>query len=358
MPTSKQYESLLDKQIQRAVRKVLNIYNQAITDISLTTYMRYGSLSGITFNLDSYPFLKRELSKLTRKMQKDILKVLTKSIEESWGLSNDKNNQIAKDIITRVFPDLAAPTSTGVIVNPATSLIFNPNGEALKAFTKRVADGMNLSDRVWRLVKPFRYELEAGLTDGINKGKSAARMAADLKKYLKEPERLFRRVRDKNGKLQLSKAAKEYHPGQGIYRSSFQNALRLTGSETNMAYRTADNERWNNESFVRGIEVKTSNNHPKYDICDEMAGEYPKDFLFRGWHPRCRCYQIPILITDDEFSKQEDVLLGLSKVQPKIKQVSKIPKSAENWISDNAERMQGWKNLPYWVSDNPEYVNL
>ena len=108
------------------------------------------------------------------------------------------------------------------------------------------------------------------------------------------------RVRDKHGNLRLSKAAKAYHPGRGVYRSSYRNALRLTATENNMAYRTADHLRWQQQPFVVGIEIKLSNNHTCkgvigrfVDICDDRAGVYPKDFKFVGWHPHCRCYCVP-----------------------------------------------------------------
>ena len=353
---SKQYEKRLNKEIAKAIRKIRAIYNQSIQDISFATYVRYGNLSGTTFQLDSFPALKKMLNNLTKDMHDKIVKEIEKAINDTWDLSNQKNDKIAVDLIQKVFPQTI---NTAIIsALPGTSLIFNPNHGALKAFTDRVESGMNLSQRVWNLVRPYKLELEAGLTDGINRGLSASKMATNLKRYLNEPERLFRRVRDEKGKLQLSKAAKAYHPGQGVYRSSFQNALRLTASETNMSYRTADHERWKNETFVKGFEVITSNNHPKFDLCDFMAGKYPKDFHFRGWHPRCLCHAIPILISDEEFSKQEDVLLGLAKKAPKVKEIKKIPAKAKNWVEDNAERIRGWKNKPYFISDNPEYFKL
>lgn len=51
--------------------------------------------------------------------------------------------------------------------------------------------------------------------------------------YDKVVERLYRRVRGADGKLHLSKAAKAYHPSQGVYRSSYKNAMRLTRTECN-----------------------------------------------------------------------------------------------------------------------------
>src|SRR5690606_36428057 len=120
-------------------------------------------------------------------------------------------------------------------------------------------------------------------------------LATQQKQYLIEPDRLYRRVRDLDGKLVLSKAAKEYNPGRGIYRSSYKNAMRLARTETNMAYREADNTRYATSQILLGYEVRLSANHPRYDICDHLKGEYPKDFKFVGWHPQCMCYTVPKL---------------------------------------------------------------
>lgn len=343
MPVKNKYEKLLDKQIAKVVREITAIYDKAIKEISFATYLQYRNFKGTTFSLDTHPLLKKALDKLTKGMSEDIVKVIKKAIEDSWNLANSNNDQIASEIINRVFPELAP-------------VVFNPNHDALKAFTNRVEKGMNLSKRVWKYTKAYRYELEAGLTDGINKGMSASKMATNLKRYLNEPEKLFRRVRDENGKLQLSRAARNYHPGQGVYRSSYQNALRLTGSETNLAYKLADHNRWKDATYIKGIEVKVSNNHPVKDQCDHLAGKYPKDYAFVPFHPRCRCFAIPILVSDEEFSKQEDVLLGISKKMPKIKEVEKIPQKATDWWEANNEKIKGWKNKPYPILYNPKYL--
>ena len=144
--------------------------------------------------------------------------------------------------------------------------------------------------------------------------KSAQQLSKDVRQCLQQPDKLFRRVRDKNGNLQLSKAAKLYHPGRGVYRSSAQNAMRLARTEINMAYRQAEYLRWQQLDFVVGFRVCLSNNHtikdskghpiPLEDICDELAGDYPKTFKFVGWHPNCRCYVVPIMSDYDEYNKE------------------------------------------------------
>ncbi|MDR0559496.1 MAG: hypothetical protein LBG92_04960, partial [Prevotellaceae bacterium] len=166
------------------------------------------------------------------------------------------------------------------------------------------------------------------------------------KQYLREPDKLFRRVRDQHGQLRLSQAAKAYHPGQGVCRSVYKNARRMAATETNIAYRTADFLRWQQLDFVVGIEVRLSGNHPVSDICDNLKGKYPKDFKFTGWHPLCRCYAIPVLKTSEDSSTEPD----------DANTVTEPPEGFQNWLAQNRDRIERAKSLPYFLRDNSQYI--
>jgi len=191
------------------------------------------------------------------------------------------------------------------------------------------------------------------------------RMSRDVRRYLRNPDKLFRRVRDKHGNLRLSKAAKAYHPGRGVYRSSYRNALRLTATENNMAYRTADHLRWQQQPFVVGIEIKLSNNHTCkgvigrfVDICDDLAGVYPKDFKFVGWHPHCRCYCVPKQASKEEFMEYQQRLLNGEDVSNyHFKgEVKDLPRNFKDWYTDNTDRIARAKTQPYFLRDNQKLI--
>lgn len=196
---------------------------------------------------------------------------------------------------------------------------------------------------MWRTAEQAMQHIETSLTEGLAEGRSAAELSRTIRQDLREPERLYRRVRDKNGILQLSKPARAYHPGAGVYRSSYKNALRLTRTEINVSYAEADFERWQRLDFVIGYVVRLSNNHtcnghPFTDICDELAGKYPKWFKFTKWHPQCRCVAIPIF--DDD---------------PGAKEVRDVPPNFKQWVTDNQPRLDRSikkGTAPYWVRDN------
>ena len=132
--------------------------------------------------------------------------------------------------------------------------------------------------------------------------------------------------------------------------------MRVTRTETNMAYRRADHERWQQMDFVLGIKIELSNQHPVTDICDFVQGDYPKDFVFDGWHPQCFCYATPILISEDEMAKVSEAFARGETYIPKGKPVTDTPKGFKKWVKDHKEQIQGAKNPPYWVRNNKAVV--
>ncbi len=121
-----------------------------------------------------------------------------------------------------------------------------------------------------------------------------------------------------------------------------------------MAYRTADHERWNDLDFVIGIEILLSGNHPVEDVCDEMCGVYPKTFKFVGWHPFCRCIAVPKLADEDEFIKRQQALIDGEDVPQGgySGEVTEMPQCFNDWVQENAERIENAKSEPYFIRDN------
>lgn len=321
-------------------KRVQQMYNDAIKEAGLTASKL--RLQKDKNTLDQYPAIKAKIDAVLAAMQSEMTATLNRATADAWALANRKNDYITKTVLGKTdLPD------------HITDRLFNPNLNAYKAFRSRVTDGMNLSQRIWKLVKPYRHELEAGLTEGINAGRSAAGMAREMQKYLKQPDVLFRRVRAQDGPLQLSRAAKAYNPGPGVYRSSFKNALRVTRTETNMSYRNADYNRWIDNPLVLGIEIKLSKMHPRYDICDPLQGSYPKTFQWAGWHPQCLCFAVPKLTDAKGVDQIEDEILGIGP-PAKLQQVTEPPKAFYDYLDEHKDRLK--KQKPYWLEDNPQYA--
>ena len=306
------------------------------------------------FSFNDYPETKKQIDRLMTALQESMETTIVNGVRSEWTLSNNKNNALA----SRVFGD-----NLGKLTKEQYRRYYSTNGNALDAFIKRKENGLTLSDRVWKYTDAFKNEIEFGLDLGIRSGENAASLARSLQEYLQYPDKLFRRVRDKHGILRLSKAAKAFHPGRGVYRSSHKNARRLAATETNIAYRTSDHLRWQQMDFVVGIEIKLSNNHtvngmPLTDICDTLKGRYPKDFKFVGWHPHCRCHVVTILKTEEEMMRDtQRILNGEQPLKGSVNTVKSVPSAFKDWVEEHSERIEKGGKLPYFIADNRKRVN-
>ena len=283
------------------------------------------------------PQVRKEFNNALKVHQSRVLNRISETTLDSWNVANKNNDKLVEAY------------TAGLAVDEATkALMMQRNLDAHKAFLNRSAGGLGLSDRVWNLTKSTKAQMNLFIAEGLTKGRSAAQLATDIKKYLRQPNKRFRRIRDlKTGKLKLSQPAKDYKPGRGVYRSSYANALRLSRNEIGIAYRTADHVRRQQLPFVRGITVNLSNSHPVYDICDELVGDYPKNFVFTGWHPNCLCYTTTKLMSKQEFKKY----LKTGQIDNR-KYRRAIPTRATKHLNKNADKLNSLKSKPYFLKDN------
>jgi len=248
-------------------------------------------------------------------------------------------------------------------------------------------EGLSLSDRVWNYAQLGKSEVEMGISnvikDGLKAGTSAEELGRKVRQYLNNPTMMYRRywvnvalagggkkkvakwyrryIDEKTGKVTFNQEPLE-KVGRGVYRSARMNSYRLMRTEINMSYHKANASRWANEPFVYGIRVWRSPQHPEEDICDELEGYYPKDFVFSGWHPACLCASAPLTLYGDE---KRDFYRRLMKGEDMSNFHSKHEITKENmnpnwwkYVDDNhdailkaAERGK----LAYHLGDNQSY---
>lgn len=334
------------QRIEKYALLIQQVYDNVAKEAAFKAVLA-GASTETNFYFSDYPNTQEAIKKLQSQLMSEVSGIIMRGTSEEWKQSNMVQDLVAKKVLT-------AYTRTSK-KGDEYSRYFETNPEALKSFQDRRDRGMNLSTRVWNLSEQYKSELEEAITAAIAPGTSAMSLAAKVKQYLKYPDKRFRRIKEKLAdgtiKWHLSKNAKAFHPGEGkpgVYRSSARNAQRLARTEINMAYRTAEQIRWKQFDFVVGYEVKTTQNgHHVEDICDSLAGKYPKSFKFTGWHPNCMCYCIPILKTEDEFWADDDV--------KSINEVTDVPQNFKDWIKDNEDRINAAEkrgSLPYFVRDN------
>ncbi|MCM1220188.1 MAG: hypothetical protein NC548_37430 [Lachnospiraceae bacterium] len=363
---------------------------------------------GKPFAFADYPEISKQVQATFRLMYSEIYQSIRGNITQEWYYSNADMDSL-----------LAGLFGKGALEDKHFARYFGRNKEAMNQFFARKEAGMNLSQRVWAITGNTKADMEVAIDLSLGQGVDAGELSRKVRQYLQEPDMLFRRFRyrvqepvldnkgkpvlDKNGKpVMQGKVDKDgkpvygrkwkrrhydkatdsfyweddnphnYHTGRGVYRSSYKNAMRLARTETNMAYRAADCERWKEMEFVRGFRVVLSKNHPCDDICNDLSaadendtsgrGEYPKGFVFKGWHTHCYCYCIPLLCTEDElFKLTEQILRGedtsgfvpAGVIEQPNEHFMQWVENNKDKISDQiADPQRGWGSLPYFLQDN------
>ena len=328
--------SFYDKQhIQKVAAQqavIANIFNQFI--LSVSPYLRKWDDAGKNNvwlrNQGIENAVDRELLNLESMLYANI----SAFQKDGWERAERKND----DFISQFIKGMAISSAT-------KDGMFTHNLSAFEALKNDIdSNGLKLSDRVWNITQQTKSQLEFYLDSGVVSGRNSNGISSDIRQILHNPQKRFRRIRNEKGELVLSQPMKDYHPGQGVYRSAYRNALRTSATTTNTAYRSADYERWSKQDFILGIEIQRSaNNRGPCKICDAMVGKYPKTFKFTGFHPFCICFATPITMEPENFA---DFLLN--DTVPKEQVITDIPQGAKDFVSENKDGLQS----AFWYKDN------
>lgn len=369
-----QMQKQLFKRTEGYAANVRTIYQNALTAI-INLVKDVKLEEGKPFSFSDYD-LSDEVTPIFRSMYSKVYQTIREGVGKEWLMANENNDALVKSIF-----------GASSIEDHHFARFFMRNMEAMDAFFARKTGegGLDLSQKVWKYTGMYKSELEMTLDLAIGEGTPANQIAAKIKQYLNDPDRFYRRFRIKVGEKDdgspiwgykwkrrvfdsesggykwIDDDPKNYHPGRGVYRSSARNAQRLARTETNIAYRTADYDRWQQLPFVIGVEIKLSNNHPTEDICDDLKGIYPKDFKWTGWHPNCRCYMVPVLANKEDVSNMVDKILDgedPGTVHP-AGSVNEMPDQFQDWVKTNEERYNQAEQkgtLPYFIKDNKKAV--
>lgn len=335
IPNQKKKYQELNNRLNRYVALVEQIYdtlNLEAAKIALNT--EYDADGGTVFKFSDYPQTKKRINDLQAEFVNDIHAVIYRGTSDEWKNSNEVQDLMA-DKVLKAY--------TVKIDKQKYKVLYQTNSDALKAFQNRKDRGFNVSAKLWQQSTIYKEELEAAISCAIQKGTSAVTLSKQISKYLLDFPSLQKDYKEKYGSAEHLKDCE--------YRS-----IRLARSEINMAYRTAENERWKQMDFVVGYEIKRSGREFPCTVCESLVGKYPKDFVWTGWHPTCRCYKIPILKTEEEFWAWD----GRSEaITESVNEVKDLPDSFKKWVLDNQQRIDDAKKrgtLPYFLKDNPSFL--
>ena len=324
----------LNARLNRYVLMVQSVYDTYNLEASKIAEGTGFALGDKPFRFADYPSTRYSIDQLQKKFVADMSAIIHSGTSEEWKQSN---------IVQDLLADKALKFYGSRAGGKKHRVYYQPNNDALKAFQQRIiGHGMNLSQTIWDQSENYKTEMEYAISSALEKGTSAVTLSKRLSKYLLDFDRLKDDYKEKYGKAVECEDCE--------YRS-----MRLARSEINMAYRTAEWTRWQQMDFVIAFDIKLSKSHharmPKGDICDMLAGRYPKTIKWTGWHPNDMCYVVPVLMDEDDFWADED---GHSEVE-----VTEIPEQMKNWLADNADtivQQEKKGTLPYWLRDNRSLV--
>ena len=328
--------SFYDKQhIQKVAAQqagIASIFNQFI--LSVSPYLRKWSDAGKNNVWISNQGIESAVDRELLNLESMLYANISAFQKDGWERAERKNDDFISLFIKGM--SISSATKDGMFTHSLSAF------EALKNDID--SNGLKLSDRVWNITQQTKSQLEFYLDSGVVAGRNSNGISSDIRQILQNPQKRFRRIRNEKGELVLSQPMKDYHPGQGVYRSAYKNALRTSATTTNTAYRSADYERWSKQDFILGIEIQRSaNNRGPCKICDAMIGKYPKTFKFTGFHPFCICFATPITMEPEDFA---DFLLN--DTVPQGQTITDIPQAAKDFVSENKDGFQS----AFWYKDN------
>lgn len=309
LPNKRKEYKELNKRLAGYMMQVRKIYERLNEKVA-SVVESVGYDGAVEFSFSDYPEVKRDLQLLQRQFVGDMQSLIYSGTSAEWKISN-----LLQDLVA----DKALRFYRAQVYGERFKHYYQTNSAQLKAFQARRNRGLNLSAKLWNQSQIYKDSLEATISTAIEKGMSAITLSKRISKYLSDWSSLQADYQEK-----YAKATRCY---DCEYRS-----MRLARNEINIAYRTAEQLRWQQFDFILGYKIKLSHSHPRYDICDDMAGDYPKDFKFVGWHPNCYLPNA-LVLTDSGWKFIKDVsncdkILSLNPDTRNIEYVGIVAKQA------------------------------
>lgn len=367
--TSKQQKEQLNNLFAVYNKRLGRLYSDYVKKLTSLGYGEDVLEDDALFNFDNFPQLKARLNDIFNDYYQNSLLCYKSGITDGVALAYNHDEMVIggysvlTDKAIRVARDTAAAT-------------FIANRLKTK-------NGLNLSQIIWNYCQQTKSEFEMAMSntiaDGIKKGSSAEEVGKSIRKYLNDPDMMYRRYHtikvQKNGKKKDvvtwrrrriidGKVRFIEEPlekvGMGVYRSARKNALRVARTEINSAYHKARNERWQKEPFVIGQYIHVSPQHNIDDICNDLEGRYPKDYVWISWHPQCICTSDPITIQGEEKKEFYKRLMAGEDMSNYVSPfaVLTMPEKYNQYIKDNSEAIvkAGMKGKLAWhLQDNTKY---
>lgn len=180
--------------------------------------------------------------------------------------------------------------------------ILNVTDEAVRMVNQFVgADGLQLSDRLWRIDNQAQQKIGAAIQAAIIQGQSASQAAQDfIRRGLPIPSDITAKMNSGSASgINRAIASELTNDSKSVYR----NAKRVFRTEINRAHINAYQQSLLGVDGVVGTRFLLSRNHPERDICDLHAranlyglgpGVYPLGKSPLPAHPNTLSYEVAV----------------------------------------------------------------
>lgn len=367
--TSKQQKEQLNNLFAVYNKRLGRLYSDYIKKLTSLGYGEDVLEDDALFNFDNFPQLKARLNDIFTDYYQNSLLCYKSGITDGVALAYNHDEMVIGGY--------------SVLTDKAIRVARDTAADTFIANRLKTKNGLNLAQTVWNYCQQTKSEFEMAMSntiaDGIKKGSSAEEIGKSIRRYLNDPDMMYRRYHtikvQKNGKKKDvvtwrrrriidGKVRFIEEPlekvGMGVYRSARKNALRVARTEINSAYHKARNERWQKEPFVIGQYIHVSPQHNIDDICNDLEGRYPKDYVWISWHPQCICTSDPITIQGEEKKEFYKRLMAGEDMSNYVSPfaVLTMPEKYNQYIKDNSEAIvkAGMRGKLAWhLQDNTKY---
>ena len=367
--TSKQQKEQLNNLFAVYNKRLGRLYSDYVKKLTSLGYGEDVLEDDALFNFDNFPQLKARLNDIFNDYYQNSLLCYKSGITDGVALAYNHDEMVIGGYSVLTDKAIRVARDTAAVTYISNRL--------------KTKNGLNLAQTVWNYCQQTKSEFEMAMSntiaDGIKKGSSAEEIGKSIRKYLNDPDMMYRRYHtikvQKNGKKKDvvtwrrrriidGKVRFIEEPlekvGMGVYRSARKNALRVARTEINAAYHKARNERWQNEPFVIGQYIHVSPQHNIDDICNDLEGRYPKDYIWVSWHAQCICTSDPITIQGEEKKAFYKRLMAGEDMSNYVSPfaVLTMPEKYNQYIKDNSEAIvkAGMRGKLAWhLQDNTKY---
>lgn len=235
------------------------------------------------------------------------LQALTTQIEGILNQINLTQSNMVDGYIVEAAKNGGNTFSTSI---PVTKVSESIDSAVLAVRTMKQKDGLQLSDRLWRIHRNAKEKLVNTVERAVILGNSASDAAMEYQRRMEAiPSDISRQMNMANGASINKSVADALIKDQG---APYYQIKRVMTTEIYRSYDVAFQNSASEHDFVAGFQFTLAKNHPKRDICDMHAtvnlyglgkGVYPKGKSPLPAHPGTRSFHLMVFwdeITDED----------------------------------------------------------